>query len=362
MSYRFLMTGGGTGGHIFPALAVARLLRERGHDVLFAGTPEGMEARLAPEAGFRMEFIRIGGFNRAGLRKQARTALQLPVSIGAAILMMGRWRPDAVFSMGGYVAGPVALAAVLRRVPLIVMEPNAVPGVTNRRLASFVYRALVGFEATKRWFPPGQVELTGVPIREEFFRTPPKAGGPFTLLITGGSRGSRTLNRASSESWPLFRSARIPIRIIHQCGMNDTEDFARQFAASGLEGEVVPFIRDMPGAFAQADLVLGRSGAGSVGEIAAAGMASILVPFPFAADDHQRKNAEAFVDAGAARMILDRDLTGERLFREVEDLRQNPSEREIMRERVRRFARPEAAERAAEVLEEAAARKKVRKL
>src|SRR6476469_4675194 len=130
MSYRFLMAGGGTGGHIFPALAVARLLRERGHDVLFAGTPEGMEARLVPEAGFRMEPVRIGGFNRAGLRKQVRTALQLPVSLGAATLMIRRFRPHAVFSMGGYVAGPVALAAVLRRVPLIIMEPNAVPGVT----------------------------------------------------------------------------------------------------------------------------------------------------------------------------------------------------------------------------------------
>ena len=137
MSYRFLMAGGGTGGHIFPALAVARLLRERGHDVLFAGTPEGMEARLVPEAGFRMEPVRIGGFNRAGLRKQVRTSFQLPVSLGAATLMIGRFRPHAVFSMGGYVAGPVALAAVLRRVPLIIMEPNAVPGVTNRRLASF---------------------------------------------------------------------------------------------------------------------------------------------------------------------------------------------------------------------------------
>ena len=362
MSYRFLMTGGGTGGHIFPALAVARLLRERGHDVLFAGTPEGMEARLAPEAGFRMEFIRIGGFNRAGLRKQARTALQLPVSIGAAILMMGRWRPDAVFSMGGYVAGPVALAAVLRRVPLIVMEPNAVPGVTNRRLASFVYRALVGFEATKRWFPSERVELTGLPIREEFFRIPPKTGGPFTLLITGGSRGSQSLNRASSESWILFRSSRTPIRIIHQCGASAAQELAAQFAASGLEGEVIPFIRDMPAAFAEADLVLGRSGAGGVGEIAAAGMASILVPLPFAADDHQRKNAATLVDAGAAHMVLDRDLTGERLFREVEDLRRHPEEREIMRERVRQFARPDAAERAAEVLEEAASIKKGRRL
>lgn len=344
---------------MFPALAVASILRDRGHKVLFVGTRHGMESRLVPEAGYPLEYIRVGGLNRVGIRRQLQTAFELPISTGIVTGILGSWRPHAVFSMGGYVAGPVVIAAVLRRIPIVVMEPNAIPGFTNRKLAPFVYRALVGFEETARWFPPGRTEVTGLPIREDFFHLSPRTGGPFTLLITGGSRGARTLNRASRESWPLFRQS--PIRILHQSGSGEHHALAEEFQGSGIDGEVVPFIRDMPAAFAQSDLVLGRSGAGGVGEIAAAGMPSILVPLPFAADDHQRKNAEALLNAGAARMVLDKDLTGERLYREVEALRQNPAKRAEMGTQVRRFARPGAAERAATVLEEGAQRKNAAK-
>jgi UDP-N-acetylglucosamine--N-acetylmuramyl-(pentapeptide) pyrophosphoryl-undecaprenol N-acetylglucosamine transferase len=356
--YRFIMAGaGGTGGHIFPALAVAKILRERGHDVLFIGNREGMEARLIPEAGYQMEFIQVGGLNRVGWKRQLRTAMELPISAGAATGILGSWKPDAVFSIGGFVAGPVVLAAVLRRVPVVVMEPNAVPGFTNRKLAPFVRRALVGFEETARWFPAGRTELTGLPIRAEFFTLRRKTEGTFTLFITGGSLGARTLNRASRESWPLFREQRTPIRIVHQTGRSEYEAIAKEFASAGVEGEVVPFLKDMPAAFAQADLVLGRAGAGGVGEIAAAGMASILVPLPFAADDHQRKNAEALVKHGSARMVLNEELSGERLYAEVEALRRSPEMLTEMRERVRAFARPGAAERAAEVMEQTALQK-----
>ncbi len=195
-----------------------------------------------------------------------------------------------------------------------------------------------------------------MPVRPEFFRVPPKREGPFTVLITGGSRGSRTLNRASRESWELFRAARTPIRIVHQSGAAEHEALAKEFAAAGLEGEVVAFIPNMADAFAHADLVVGRAGAGAVNEIAAAGMPSVLVPFPFAADDHQKKNAEMLNHAGAARMVPDAEMTGERLFREVELLRCAPEQRERMRERVRQFAHPGAAERAADLMEEAATR------
>lgn len=355
------MAGGGTGGHVFPALAVANILRERGHKVLFVGTRQGMESRLVPEAGYPLEYIRVGGFNRVGVKRQLQTAFELPISTGIVTGILGSWRPHAIFSMGGYVAGPAVIAAVLRRVPIVIMEPNAIPGFTNRKLAPFVYRALVGFDETARWFPPGRTEVTGLPIRDDFFHLSPKTEGKFTLLITGGSRGARTLNRASRESWPLFRQNQTPIRILHQTGTGEHHALAEEFQYSGVEGEVVPFIRDMSTAFSQSDLVLGRSGAGGLGEIAAAGMPSILVPLPFAADDHQRKNAEALVNAGAARMVLDKELTGERLYREVEALAQNPAELGEMRARVRRFARPGAAQRAATVLEEAALRKKTAK-
>ncbi|MBV9404582.1 MAG: undecaprenyldiphospho-muramoylpentapeptide beta-N-acetylglucosaminyltransferase [Acidobacteriaceae bacterium] len=354
MGHSFLITGGGTGGHIFPALAVAQVLRERAHKLLFVGTENGMEARLVPENGFEIAFLRIGGWNRVGFRKQIRTAAQLPASILGARRILRQWRPRAVFSMGGYVAAPVMVAAILDRVPLVVMEPNAVPGLANRKMARRVYRALLGFDSTRAWFPAGKAEVTGLPVRSEFFVVPAKRDGGFSVLITGGSRGARTLNRASRESWRLFRERRAPVRIIHQSGAAEHEALASEFAASGLEGEVVPFIQDMPGAFGGADVVIARAGAGSVSELAAAGMPSVLVPLPFAADDHQRKNAEAFVGQGAARMILDQEMNGARLFEEVEKLRANPTALAEMRVRVRQFARPGAADRAASVLEEAA--------
>jgi UDP-N-acetylglucosamine--N-acetylmuramyl-(pentapeptide) pyrophosphoryl-undecaprenol N-acetylglucosamine transferase len=358
LAFSFVLTGGGTGGHVFPALAVAEVLRARGHKLLFVGTETGMESRLVPEAGYEIEFIRSSGLNRVGFTQKMQTALQMPGSVWAAKRLLSRFRPHAVFSMGGYVAGPVMAAAVLARVPLIIMEPNAIPGFANRKIAKHVYRALLGFESTRHWFPQERAEVTGLPVRPAFFAVQPKNGGQFTVLITGGSRGARTLNRASKESWPLFRHAGTPVRIVHQSGATEHEALAREFKNAGVEGEVVPFIGNMADAFSQADLVVGRSGAGGVNEIAAAGMASLLVPFPFAADDHQKKNAETLVGAGAARMILDGELSGARLFREIEQLRECPEELRRMKTQVRQFARPGAAERAAEILEKAAGLKK----
>ena len=342
---------------MFPALAVARVLRQRGHSIRFLGTAAGLEAKLVPQAGFEIDFIRIGGLNRVGVVRQLRTLTQLPVSVFSAVRLLRKQKPAAVFSMGGYVAGPVMLAALLCRVPLVVMEPNAMPGFANRKVARYVYRALVGFESTARWFPKDRTEVTGLPVRQEFFdigeRTMAEESSLFTVLITGGSRGARRLNRASHDSWKLFREHRTPLRLIHQTGAAEYEQLEKEFAASGLEGEVVAFIPNMASAFARADLIVGRAGAGAVAEIAAAGMPSLLVPLPFAADDHQRKNAEALVEAGAARMVLDAEMTGERLFQEIEELRSHPQRLTAMGRDARRFAKPGAAERAADVLEEA---------
>ena len=358
MSDSFVLTGGGTGGHIFPALAVARVLKQSGHNVLFVGTSDGMESRIVPENGFEIEFIHSGGFNRVGLRVQLQTAIQLPLGLLGGIQLLRRFRPAAVFSMGGYVAGPVMIAALLCRIPLVVMEPNAIPGIANRKIAGRVYRALLGFESARKWFPHGKTEVTGLPVRPEFFQIEAPQNYVFTLLITGGSRGARTLNRASRESWSLFRKSGVPVRIIHQCGPAEHAELSREFADAGIEGEIVSFIRDMAAAYARADLILARAGAGAVNEIAAGGMPSVLVPFPFAADDHQKRNAEELVKAGAARMVLDAEMNGERLFHEVEGLRNDREELARMRASVRQFAKPGAAERAAEVLEEAAAGRK----
>lgn len=357
MPFSFVLTGGGTGGHVFPALAVADVLRARGHRILYVGTEQGIEARLVREAGYDMEFIRAGALNRVGWRQQTSTALLLPGSIISARRILARFGAQAVFSMGGFVAGPVMAAAVSARVPLVIMEPNAIPGFANRRVAPYVYRALLGFASTQRWFPAGRSEVTGVPVREPFFHVQRTPSDAFSVLITGGSRGARSLNRAARESFPLFASANGQVRLTVQTGAAEHSDVERAFASAGVTGSVAAFIRDMPSAFAEADLVVGRSGAGAVNEVAAAGMASVLVPFPFAADNHQQKNAEILRDAAAARMILDSELTGERLFREVEALRTNEAELAKMRMNVRRFARPGAAGRAADILEEAATKK-----
>ena len=344
------MAGGGTGGHVIPALAVARELKARGHEPFFVGTATGIEARLVPAAGFPIEFIEIGGLKRVGMSQTVRTLLQLPLATARMAADLGRRRPAAVFSMGGYAAGPAMLGAWLRRIPMVLMEPNAIPGFTNRRMGRFVARALVNFEETARYFPPGKAELAGLPVRPEFFALGPKPlGNTLTLLITGGSRGSRTLNNAARESWPLFRG--WPVRIVHQTGREAQAEIAHEFAASGIEGEVVPFIEDMPAAFASADLVVCRSGAGAVAEIAAAGKPAVFVPFPFAADDHQRRNAEVLARAGAARMVPDREFTGKRLFEEVSALAATPEALEKMGRAARGFARPGAAERAAGILE-----------
>jgi UDP-N-acetylglucosamine--N-acetylmuramyl-(pentapeptide) pyrophosphoryl-undecaprenol N-acetylglucosamine transferase len=214
-----------------------------------------------------------------------------------------------------------------------------------------VRRALISFEETRRFFPNDRTDLTGLPVRQEFFCVPAKEpGAQFTVLITGGSQGSRTLNEAARASWPMFRQSGLPVRFIHQTGTAMHGELAREFAASGLSGEVVPFIGDMPGAFAQADLIVCRSGAGAVSELAAAGKPSILVPFPFAADDHQTKNAEVLERAGAAILSSDKTWTAAKLFETVTALQAAPQRLRAMGEAARALARPDSARRAAEIL------------
>jgi len=347
----FVMAGGGSGGHVIPALAVARELRARGHEVHFIGTQRGMEAKLVPAENFAIEWIEIGGLNRVGLRRMLSTLADLPLSVWQAARMLDRIKPAAVFSTGGYVAGPVLLAALWKRLPVVVMEPNAVPGFTHRRLARFVARALISFPETARWFPKGRTEVTGLPVRDEFFDVSRKRPGPtFSILITGGSQGSRTLNYAAEESWPLWKDPSI--RLLHQTGAAAYEDLAARFRQSGLKGTISPFIDNMSRAFSEADLVVSRSGMGTVSELAAAGRPAILVPLPTAADQHQLRNAEAFEKAGAARLVPDAEMTGARLVEEVKQIRTEPGVLESMANAARSFARLGAAQRAAAILEE----------
>lgn len=349
----FLMTGGGTGGHVVPAIAVARELVSRGHSAIFAGTREGMESKLVPAAGFPIEYFRASGFNRAGLKSKITTLVRLPAAIAASLGIIARHKPAAIFSMGGFVAAPPMIAGILRGVPVVAMEPNAVPGLVTRKLARWVRRALVAFEEAIPYFPSGRAERCGLPVRDEFFAAPSRPSGDvLNILVTGGSQGSKRLNEAMRDAWPLLAAAPFRVRIVHQTGRAMHAEIAAGFAASGLAGEVVPFIDSMAEAFGEADLIICRSGAGTVAELAASGRPAILVPFPFAADDHQLKNAESFARAGAARLLRDADCTGSRVFDEIASLAAAGGTLPSMAAAARRLARPGGAKRAAEVLVE----------
>ncbi len=350
------MAGGGTGGHVIPAIAVAREVCRMGYRVLFVGTERGVESRLVPAAGFRLEKIRVGGIKNLGIATRIVSLWRLVAETAGQIARFGEWKPAAVFSMGGYVAGPPVLAALLRGVPVVVMEPNAVPGFTNRQIARWVKRALISFEETARFFPAGRTEVTGLPVREEFFALPTKRRGrvyradhrrqPGIANVERG--GARRAGRCFAK--PACRCA-SSIRPARRCMKRS----AAGFRETGLAGEVAPFIADMPAAFAQADLIVCRSGAGAVSELAAAGKPSVLIPFPFAADQHQLKNAEAFERAGAALHVARSGLERAAVLRDRTRACQDDRARlKAMGECARKLAHPGAARRAAEILVQSA--------
>lgn len=356
MPYRILFAGGGTGGHVIPALAVAEEMRRRGHEVLFLGVERGMEARFVPQHGFPIRFLRVQGLNRVGLVNAVRSIALLPGSVISATSEIRSFHPHVIFSMGGYVSGPVMAAGRLTGTPMVIMEPNAYPGLTARWTARIVRKALVNFEETIAHFPPGIAQLTGVPVREAFFSMPQRVPAPpYTLFVTGGSQGSAALNAAMREAWPHFAASGVPVRILHQAGRSQAAEVAAAFAATGLDGEVFSFIDDMPAVFEQADLIVGRAGAGAVAELAAARKPAILVPFPRAADEHQLKNAQVLAYAGAALLIEEPALSGERLATEVLRLFRDPAALSAMGSQAGAFARRGAAQSAADILEEEAA-------
>ncbi len=345
---RVLIAGGGTGGHVIPGLAIAREMRDRyGAEVRFVGTARGLEARLVPEAGFGLELIEVGQLKNVSLRTRARTMADLPLGIRRCVRLLRHLRPQVVVGVGGYASGPAMLAAVLQRVPTLAYEPNAAPGLANRIVGRMVSAAAVNFEESRRFFR--RSEVTGVPVRKEFFAAPElvrEAG--VRLLVTGGSQGARALNevmpRVAAE---LLRG--VPgLRILHQTGAGRELGVREAYLASGADPgrwETREFLSDMPAAFAEASLLLCRSGATTMAELAAAGRPSLLVPFPLAADDHQRRNAEAFARAGGAAMLLQSDLTRERLLAELGRLLGDAAGLMRMAAHARELARPDALER-----------------
>jgi UDP-N-acetylglucosamine--N-acetylmuramyl-(pentapeptide) pyrophosphoryl-undecaprenol N-acetylglucosamine transferase len=352
---RIVIAGGGTGGHIIPALAVARELVQRIKDTecLFVGTARGMESRLVPEAGFPLELIEVGPLNQVSFATRIRTVAQLPLSLIACRRILRNFGADAVFGVGGYASGPAMGAAILSRIPTMAFEPNAVPGMANRLIGKRVQAAAVNFPPAAKWFR--NAEVTGIPVRPEFFTLkPPPADAPPHLLIFGGSQGARIFNTLMPSLAPALLAAVPGLTLLHQAGAKHAESTRDAYFASGADParwRVEAFLDNMAERFAQAHLVMARSGASTVAELAAAKKPALLIPFAAAADNHQRSNAEVMVQAGAALMLEENQLaTSDLLQSTLIALLSDPAKLQAMSEKAATQARPGAAERIAERL------------
>lgn len=351
MARVFLIAAGGTGGHLFPGIAVADEIRRRdpAARVVFVGTPRGLESRLVPRAGYELELLPILPLKRVGLLGLLRGLAVLPWGLSRAARLLLRLRPCGVLGVGGYAGGPLVLAAASLGVRTVILEPNARPGFTNRVLRPFVGQAACAYEEARRRFGAKGV-LTGNPVRGGFAALQPKEHRPpLTLLVFGGSQGSRVLNRALVAAIPHLPGP-DRLRIVHQTGEAMRAEVAAAYRAGGREAEVVAFLDDMQARFAAADLVVSRSGATTCAELTAAGKAALLVPFALAADDHQRVNAAALAVAGAARTIEEKDLSGESLARAIAELVAEPERIQAMEQAARALGRPDAAARVADLL------------
>ena len=355
MTMKVLIAAGGTGGHIFPGIAVAKEIMERDpkNEVLFVGTARGLEKKIVPDNGFQLSLINSAGLKNVGLVGKVKGLSVLPRSFVEARRIIRQFRPHVVVGAGGYVSGPVLMMAVIMGVPTLVMDSNALPGFTNRQLARFVERAALTFEEAMPFFGKKGV-VTGNPVRHEFFDVPVnEQSDEFHVLIFGGSQGARPLNNAMIDALPHLETLADNLTITHQSGEADFEKVREAYNNSEFSSaDVRPFITDIFLEFAKSDLLITRAGATTCAEIAAAGRGAIMIPLPTAADDHQRKNAEALQNAGAAKMIVQSELTGERLANELRALAADREEVARMAAAAKRMARPDAAAATVDIIEE----------
>jgi len=344
-----VIAGGGTGGHLYPGLALADTLVGRGLSVTFVGSAEGIEARVVPAAGYPFRVLPARQLRGGGLgRALAAVVATLRGALGALGLLR-ELKPRLVVGVGGYASVAVVMAAWLRRIPTLLLEQNVVPGAANRLLGRIARCICVGFDDSAAFFPEGRVVHTGNPVRAGVLSpTGTRSDGQLGLLIFGGSAGARRINQATLEALRLLGASARRLAITHQTGVADVDETRAGYAAMGLAGRVEPFIADMGGAYAAADVVVARAGAMTCAELTAVGLPAVLVPYPYATDDHQRRNAEVLVRAGAAEMILDRELSGERLAAALQTLTDDPARRAAMAARARALGRPDAADRVAE--------------
>ncbi|MEN6332282.1 MAG: undecaprenyldiphospho-muramoylpentapeptide beta-N-acetylglucosaminyltransferase [Smithella sp.] len=334
---RVVIAGGGTGGHLFPGIAIAEefIRRDKKAEVLFIGTQRGIESKLLGPAGYKLSTIDVEGIKGRGIKALIKGFYQIPQSMWQSGRILKKFQPRIVIGVGGYASGPVVLSAHFMGLPTAIAEQNAAPGITNRILGKFVDKIFVTYAETANSFPASRVLASGNPVRAAFagVRSLQRAEKDFhQLLIFGGSQGAQAINKSVVEMLPQLQKIKNNIRILHQTGARDVESVQEAYARYGIRADVTAFIVDMADAYSQADLIICRAGATSLAEITMAGKAAILIPFPFATNDHQTKNAEAMADKGAAIMIKEKDISGDKLFEVVEELLRDPKKLHLMEE------------------------------
>lgn len=344
--FRIIFAGGGTGGHLFSGIAVAEEIRSQfpAAQILFVGTPFGMEKEIIPKAGFPLEFIEASPLKGSGMMMRLKGLVRLPKAYFQSKKILKNFKPDIVIGIGGYASGPMTLAAHFSKIFTAIIEQNAYPGFTNRKLARFVDRVFISFEKARDFFDPEKTIYSGNPVRAFSPHEEAKNNDTFTLLVLGGSQGAHALNVAMMDALPLLKERAGEIHIIHQTGKNDFQEVKEAYEKHGISAEVYPFIDQMGAYYAKADLGICRAGAGTITELRLQGLPAILVPYPYAADDHQLFNAKEMVDQGAAELVLNKDLTGAVVAEGVESFIENPEKLKEMGQKAKKQAKPLAAQ------------------
>ena len=340
---RLVLAGGGTGGHLFPGIAIAEeaLRRESTSEILFIGAPYGLDSKIVPAHHFSLEIIPVGGLKRVGIAQQLKTFSLLQIAILKSVAILKRFDPDAVIGLGGYSAGPVILAAKLLRVPTGILENNTIPGFTNKQLSKVVDHVFVAFEEAKGKFPAKKIILSGNPVRGSISTTPLPPKEEFTIGILGGSQGARRLNQIIVQTLPLLDPS---IKIIHQTGVHDIQWVKEGYDQINRQAEVIPFVDDMASFYKKISLAICRAGATTISELAAAGRPAIFIPFPFAADDHQTWNAKAIEKLGGGRVIIQDQLTPRGLVSIVNHFRSHYDELVQMAKKIQVFHHAQATQ------------------
>lgn len=343
-----IVAGGGTGGHVLAGVAIADAWKAQfGEEPVFVGAQGGIEERLVPRAGYSLELLQLGSLKRVSMKRRLKTLAQLPLSLLRSMAILISRRPRAVIGVGGYASGPLVLMARLIGwmwgARVAILEQNAVPGFTNRILGRFAHSVMSAFPGVEGQFPGGKVQVTGNPVREAMRPMPSATRDPFTIFIFGGSQGALGINSLVLDALPFLEDLKPRLRFIHQTGEKDYDRVVEGHRKAGSQAQVEKFIYDMPTAYAAASLLVCRAGSSTLAEVAAVGRASVLVPFPYAADNHQEKNARIFVDGGAARLLVQFQSKGEDLAKIIREMVENPSRIDAMEKAVQNFYRPDSA-------------------